>query len=420
MSEQAQQALAVLRQEPDRLGQDLETTLVWMRLLANVPHDAQLQEEAERALRLEDSRAVIAACAALNAKAELRPLDAPPRSEGPEHRAAAAALAEIESLGEDGDPELLGYLWINRANALRSMGKEFDALAQEAYATALRYGPDKGSWWFDLGVLHKWRGRFQQGFEASLRARARIGDEKRVLWNIAICATACGEGDVAGGLWKELGLPVSLNESSGLPIVPDLPPMRLRVPSKPSGYGLEEEQGDGFEVVWVAPVSPCHGVVQSPTFRDAPVDYGDIVLWDGAPVAVERVETAAGPRAVPTFSLLEILRKGEERSLRFVAVAKAEALLGLGDDLGGRIFLHGPDSKGAEGERLFYGKLVVDPSREPSKLAVAWEAALKKHGIKAAMPTLYEWLGVAKRAGQEHQAWRCVERVAQKRVLGQS
>ena len=73
-----------------------------------------------------------------------------------------------------------------------------------------------------------------------------------------------------------------------------------------------------FELVWVAPLSPCHGVVQSATFREAPIDYGDVVLWDGAPVSV--LKTPEGP--VPRFPLLEILRRGDEERMRFVALSE--------------------------------------------------------------------------------------------------
>ena len=38
------------------------------------------------------------------------------------------------------------------------------------------------------------------------------------------------------------------------------------------------EVAAGFEVVWVQPLSPCHGVVRSPTQRDAVADFGDVVV----------------------------------------------------------------------------------------------------------------------------------------------
>ena len=97
--------------------------------------------------------------------------------------------------------------------------------------------------------------------------------------------------------------------------------------------------------------------MQSPTFEDAPVDYGDVVLWDGAPVAEERVAVMGdAPRALPVFPLLEILRRGEERRLRFVAAMGDADLDALVEGLPGgcRAFAH---ASAAEG--LAYGKLIV-------------------------------------------------------------
>jgi hypothetical protein len=42
----------------------------------------------------------------------------------------------------------------------------------------------------------------------------------------------------------------------------------------------------------------------------------------------------------------------------------------------------------------------------------AWESAIGARALVAALPKLYEELGETKRAGQEHQAWRGIERKA--------
>jgi len=93
-----------------------------------------------------------------------------------------------------------------------------------------------------------------------------------------------------------------------MPLVPGLPPMQVRVLAKGPGTGPNATVPDSsvsFELVWVAPLSPCHGVVQSATFREAPIDYGDVVLWDGAPVSVlAPLAGREGPRG------LEVARVG--------------------------------------------------------------------------------------------------------------
>lgn len=382
----------------DALGRDLDATLARLVALQHDPRQATLRDEVERALRLDDPRVRIAACAALNAVAALRPMDAPP------HAPSAERVVELtESIAIEG--ELAGYLWINRANALRALGAERDGEATDAYRRALELA-DKGAWHFDLGVHHKWRGRFAESYESMLRARARLGETRPVLWNMAIAATGSGQGDLAAGAWRDLGLEVSLNEGSRLPMVADVPPLQVRAPSRPSGRGLPSDAPSdvGFEIVTVSPISPCHGVVATPTFEDAPIDYGDIVLWDGAPVAAA------------CFPLLEILRRGDEHRLAFVAITDEAGLTRLVERLGeARAFVH-PRGDAREGARLVYGKLVVPASIAKRDLVQAWNGAIAELGMRVAIPELYEGVDT-RRAGQEHQAWRGVERVAQKRGL---
>lgn len=379
------------------LGRDLETTIAWLVALQQDPRRPSLRAEVERALQLDDPRVRIAACAALNAEAALRPSDAPPGSE------SAERVVELTD-DIDLDGELAGYLWINRANALRRLGPDRDAHATDAYRAALAIA-DKGAWHFDFGVHHKWRGRFDACYDAMLKARARLGETRPVLWNMAIAATAGGKGDLAAGAWRDLGLTVSLNESSGLPMVADVPPLQVRAPSKPSGRGFQQRAEVGFEIVTVQPISPCHGVVSTPTFEDTPIDYGDIVVWDGAPVAEA------------CFPLLEILRRGDEHRLAFVAIVGDDTIEQLVRRVGleSRAFVH-PGGEACEGEQLVYGKWIAPASIAKPTLTRAWTDAIAAIGVRIAIPELYEGVDT-RRAGQEHQAWRGVERVAQKRGL---
>ena len=340
--------------------------------------------------------------------------------------------------------EVGGFLWGQRANALRLCGPREDEAAQRAFERAVDIDPDNAGWWFDLGLLHKWRGRFKRGYDCNLKALARLDEAdprwRAAQWNLAICATAIGDGDVAGGVWKRLGMPAALTEASGMPLVEGLPPMQVRVLSRGTGRGLGSAVPDAatvFEVVWVAPLSPCHGVVQSPTFRDAPIDYGDVVLWDGAPVHV--TETSDGP--VPCFALLEILRRGDERRFSFVALqTDAGDVAGLEETLpeGTRVFVHrervergcptcasgagGPHVHAPEAPppeaRVAYGKVIVPAAADLRTFRVHFERTSRKGGhVVMALPELYEALGETRRAGQEHRAWRGIEKTALRKGL---
>jgi hypothetical protein len=236
---------------------------------------------------------------------------------------------------------------------------------------------------------------------------------------LAVCATALGEGKLALEAWDKLGLRGEVT-SSGMPSVPGIPPMQVRVATLGEDVGRNDPLPPNvvtFEVLWVSPLSPCHGVVQTPTVRKANVDFGDVVLWDGAPVRVHEVDG----RPVPVFPLLSILRPGDERRLRFVGMQKEAGMVQalaetLGDDVSAVVFDErvAPDN----GSRLFYGKLIVPAARDLREVRQALEAGLRaKSGLTMAIPALYELLGDTPSAGKAHQAWAGIERVAEKQGL---
>jgi tetratricopeptide (TPR) repeat protein len=390
-----------------------------------------------------DWRLALAAASLLIEQAGRRGMDEPRLTEdGPESWAAAALQRSLDALSdpERKDADVAGNLHAMLGNALRLCGPGRDAEAQEAFTRAIELDPERGEWWYDAGLLDKWRGRFDDGYAANEQARMHLGPQRPVLWNLAICATALGKGEEAVEAWEEIGVPARLDRSRGMPYVAGLPPMLLRVLSRTSptdGTSQLPDKTVGFELVWIAPLSPCHGVVQSPTFRDAPIDYGDLVLWDGAPVAAHKT---SADDAVPVFPLLEILRPGDERRWAFVALEReAGALESLEEALpeGTRVFMqhervehhcvacdageaheHGAGSVPAPvsvsasvpaSVPLARGKVIVQATQDLSKFRDAWEDATGSRPLSISLPALYEQLGDSKRAGQEHQAWRGIE-----------
>lgn len=375
-------------------------------------------------------------------QATRKAMDEPTVSEKTPARWAADALQDaLGSLGnaEGDDPNIAGLLHASLGSALRLCGPGHDAAAQEAFSRALELDKERGSWWYDAGLLHKWRGRFDEGAQANQMALDHAAPRRPALWNLAICATGLGDGEVARRAWSELGMPAQTDPSTHMPLVKGLPPLLVRVLSRPSPVDGTSElpSAVGFELVWVAPLSPCHGVVQSPTFRDAPIDYGDLVLWDGAPVAEQRV---AGHEPVPVFPLLEILGRGDERRWPFVSIEREPgAVRQLEESLlaGTRVFVQQervthqcpaceagvPHEHGGSGPAsvtgsvsvpasvpsFIRGKIIVPAGANLSSFRDSWESALAALGISGALPRLYEELGETKLAGQEHQAWRGIE-----------
>lgn len=242
-------------------------------------------------------------------------------------RVSNTVLRCLQSLSADArtDPDRAGYLWMNRANALRLLGPAHAEDALRAYESALSLDGSRGAWWLDLALFHKEGARFTEALSAALRARARMGETRPVLFNMAICATATGEGDLAAGAWRRLGLQVELAQS-GMPHVPNLPPLLVRV---------RGSDPDDFQEVCAEPLSPCHGVISTPTRGPSAVDYGDLVLWDCRPVTVRPGND------VPCMPLLARLRKGTERRWPFLMTDDSQAFEEMSSMLpsGARMFL---------------------------------------------------------------------------------
>ena len=426
----------------DRKLAELAVGLI--REMGNQPAQRDVLQDLAEAWA-EDWRLALAAAALLVEQAGRRGMDEPPISdEGPAWSAASTLQRSLDALDESErrDADVAGNLYAMLGNALRLCGPGRDGDAQEAFTNAIELDPERGEWWYDAGLLDKWRGRFDEGFAANEQARMRLGPVRPVLWNLAICATALGKGEEAVEAWEEIGVAARLDRARGMPYVAQLPPLLVRVLSRTPATDATSQLPDkavGFELVWVAPLSPCHGVVQSPTFRDAPIDYGDLVLWDGAPVAAHQTSEQ---ETVPVFPLLEILRRGDERRWPFIAIEREPgALEGLEAELpeGSRVFVqqervahqcaacdagvphaHEPGTAAGRASGLVRGKVIVRANQDLAAFREAWETAIGARKASASMPALYEGLGDSKRAGQEHQAWRGIEGKALRQTKAQA
>lgn len=427
----------------ERIDTDRALALGWLALLHHTPRRPQLLVEAERIGKRwpHDPEVVTRACDALIGAAELRAPDEPPtQAEGPAYVAAELAKQCLANWQPKGKPDALmsGYLHVGLGNALRLCGPEHGAMAKGALEHALAFDPNRGAWWMNLGLLHKTAGDWDEALKAFQQACLLLGNQKPVLWNVVIAATALGQGNVAAEALKVLGIDASVNES-GMPFVDGVPACQLRVATRGTGRGVGQpvpDQAVSFEVVWASPLSPVHGVVQTPTSREASVDYGDLVLWDVAPVGVDR----DGDRPVPRFPILALLKRGRERRYPFVALQKqsgeVEKLQSeLSDDA--IVFVHNERVttvcahcalQGLEGEEpkhtgnherpseLVYGKLVIPETVDLHAFRHKFDALIASHSdVKLVVPGLLEAVGDSPAAGKAHQAWRGIERAASRK-----
>lgn len=414
-----------------RIDDDARLARMWAEALRATPKRPTLVAEAERVLEAwpRDPAVVGAACAALLRAAD-RPIDEPPLAVDP---ASIAASATDRCLGRLApalreDPEVGGRLLAQRAHALRLLGPGRLDDAVEALEAAIALAPDRAQWHFELGLVHKHRRDFEAMLRASQRARA-LSPDRASRWNVAIAATALGRSELAAEAWREMGIEARARPGA-LPLVEGMEPARIRLATVGPGHGDPglPDRAAGFEVAWVQPLSPCHGVVRSPTWREAVADFGDVVLWDGAPVSVSPHEG----RPVPCFPLLAVLSRGDERRFRFLAMQqRAGQVDALSEALPEDVILYtqgeriervcprcaagetlvAHDHLPAEDHRIVFGKLLAPGAWSLDELSEAIERAREAHpGVLLAVPGLHEARGDTRAAGKHHQRWGAIQR----------
>jgi hypothetical protein len=254
---------------------------------------------------------------ALEGAHDLRFLNAPPASDPLFANVAERLRALLDSVRDDPTIEivLLGGL----ASAGRLLGRAWDADTERAYRRLVELRPGHWQGLYNMGLFFKVRGRFAEGLDANRRAAAIGGDkDDSVQWNLGICATGAGDGATALAVWKGFGHTIELGRF-GLPEGP-YETVKVRLAERPiASRGVDDETPGLEETIWIERLSPCHGIVRCALYQDLGVDYGDVVLFDGAPIT----EHKYGDVEVPVFPHLATLRRCGYRILPFVGTQPA-------------------------------------------------------------------------------------------------
>jgi hypothetical protein len=142
---------------------------------------------------------------------------------------------------------------------------------------ATRLDPGLHQAWFDLALLHKWSGSWDDAFRCSLRAAELVGEQAQepTWWNLGIAATALRRWDVARRAWRAYGLSVPDGED---PIDGDYGHAAVRINPRRAP-----------ELVWGRRIDPARMQIDSVPLPGSDHRHGDIVLHDGDPVATREV-----------------------------------------------------------------------------------------------------------------------------------
>ncbi len=204
-----------------------------------------------------------------------------------------AGLAEDHQGGAE-EEGLLGGL----ATAARMLARQGDGIAERSYRRLTEIDPENSAYHYNLGLFYKTRGRFEDGMESN-RIAARLAEEtvESIEWNLGICATGAGRGELALEVWKRMGQKIELGRF-GLP-EGGYPQCKVKLAERPLAERSAEADDPGLEeTIWIERLSPCHGIIRSVLYQDLGVDYGDVVLMDGAPITYHTygdVEVAVFP-----------------------------------------------------------------------------------------------------------------------------
>lgn len=424
-----------------------EIALAWMTLAQASPRERQLPADAAGVFSAlsHDAEVVIATLTALVRRQDAQGLDAPVAT--PTELAQGIAAARALSAGAS--PPLDAPLAAALGNAILRLRPD-DPEGLAALERAVKLDPE-GPWLADLVLVHKRARRFRAALVVARNAVQRHGPRKPLLVELAVVALGAGEPAEATEALRKLGLSVEAGEDA-LPFVPDLAPVAVRVPSRAPDHGvLRMQKSDlalgahgvegAFETVWVQPLSPMHGVVRSASFREAVTDFGDVILFDVAPLAMLPVPSEDGTRGevrAPLLSFLQVLRPGDERRLRFLSLEQAPGQVrGIFAALpeGAQVFVHSESVEKVcprcmagetlirhehlppEDQRFVIGKVVLPASLDASLVASAIEKAKKDApGVLLAMPAMYELLGRTAEAGKHHKTWGAIERGLSTRI----
>ena len=207
-----------------------------------------------------------------------------------------------------------------KARLLSFGGVAGEERALQDYEVSLDLSPDQAEVWYHLGRLHLSRGRWEKARRAFAQAQHLGLDVTPLWWSLAIALTALATpGEEALSTlrtaWSRAGhddlLPTRDHRMGQL----DLPPALIALTTHMVGVSGDYDTTDPWrhELVWVHPLSPCHGRLIHPTLESFPANFDDVVLWDGQPARFEEIDGTEQP----IFKAIACLRRGEAHTRLF-------------------------------------------------------------------------------------------------------
>jgi hypothetical protein len=263
-----------------------------------------------------DARVLSSLGECLEAARDIDDLNAPPPADPIFHAAVEKldALAKVYEGQPEQEPILRGL-----ATSARMLARQRDAIAESSCRKLTEINPRKSAYHYNLGLFYKTRGRFAEGVRANQIAASLAEEvEDSCEWNLGICATGAGNAAVALEVWKRLEQNIEMGRF-GLP-EGRYPLCKVKLAERPLAERTADRDDPGAEeTVWIERLSPCHGIIRSVLYGTLGVDYGDVVLIDGAPITYHTY----GEERVPVHPHLATLLRRNYQFFDFAGTQEA-------------------------------------------------------------------------------------------------
>ncbi|WP_196140632.1 prenyltransferase [Aliikangiella sp. G2MR2-5] len=238
----------------------------------------------------------------------------------PEHPLFNSVVNTLIKALEDCNPKDEELILSGLSTATRMMGRQYDSVAESSYFRLTELDPDYAPYHYCYGLFCKTRGMFKEGMSANQKAASLVEENiDSYQWNLGICATGAGEAEVALKVWKDMGNKIEIGRFN----LPDggYPDCKVRLAERPLAERDSGNDSPGLEeTIWIERLSPCHGIIRSVLYQDLGIDYGDVVLMDGAPITYHTY----GEQQIPVFPHLATLVKSDYNFFDFAATQEHE------------------------------------------------------------------------------------------------
>ena len=242
----------------------------------------------------------------------------------PEHQLFKEVIENLVNVSRNLDGHDEEMVLSGLSTATRMMARQYDSIAENSYRRLVELDSEYPSYHYCFGLFCKTRGLFKDGMLANQKAVCLVDEPvDSYQWNLGICATGAGEGEVALDIWKSMGNKIEMGRFN----LPEggYPQCKVKLAERPLAERNATNDDPGLEeTIWIERLSPCHGVIRCVLFQDLGIDYGDVVLIDGAPITYHTY----GEKQIPVFPHLATLVKNNYLFFDFAATQEKKGQIG--------------------------------------------------------------------------------------------